>query len=119
VKNMTINSTLAGVALIAVMALAGAATAEPASADPDIVQVRVWIGDLDLHSTAGAVSALGRIEMAARSICGEAPSPVDLTGRAQHRACTEAAIDNGVTTLGAPTVTALRQGRSSEALASR
>lgn len=97
--------------IVALSAAVMATTAFAAPADPDAVSVKVRIGDLNLSETNGASIALGRIDGAARQICGEAPSNVDLGGSAIYRRCIASAVGNGVASLGAPLVTAMNQAR--------
>jgi len=99
------------IAAAALIAAISTTSAFAAPADPDTMSVKVRLADLDLRSQVGADAALARIGTAARAICGEAPAPVDLAGKAPYKACIAAATDNGVAALGAPEVTALNQAR--------
>jgi UrcA family protein len=109
--------TIATAALIAAVSTSSVFAA-PASSDTMSVKVR--LSDLDLRSAAGAEAAYARIGAAARAICGDSPSPVDLSAAAPYRACIAAAVDNGVSTLAAPQVTALNDARhGATAVASR
>jgi UrcA family protein len=109
---MSIRTLIASVALVASLSAGAAQAADTAS-------VKVQVSDLDLSSHAGAVTALHRIEAAARIICGEPGSPNDLSGSAQYKSCYTNAMNNGVTGLGSPMVTAVYEGHSSTFLAAR
>jgi UrcA family protein len=99
------------IATAALIAAVSATSAFAAPADPDVMSVKVRLADLDMSSPVGAEAAYARIGIAARAICGEAPSPVDLAAKAPYQACLAAATDNGVSALGAPNVTALNDAR--------
>jgi UrcA family protein len=109
---MSIRTLIASVALVASLSAGAAQAADTAS-------VKVQVSDLDLSSHAGAVTVLHRIENAARIICGEPGAPNDLSGAKQYKACISAAMNNGVTGLGSPMVTAVYEGRGSTFLAAR
>lgn len=99
------------IAAAALIAAISATSAFAAPADPDVMSVKVRISDLDMRTPVGANAAYARIGVAARAICGEAPSPMDLAAKAPYQACLGAAVDNGVSALGSPEVTALNQAR--------
>jgi len=101
------------------VASVNAQTIRASQPDDDVVSVRVRIGDLDLHSEVGAKTALQRIQVAARRICGPAEHPT-LAEWAALRACLAATVNNGVESLGDPLVTALNGGSTpTERLASQ
>src|SRR5579863_3364645 len=113
-RNFTAAATMvAGVALAALAYAPGAAQAQTAS-NPDQVSVRISYGDLDLSSQTGAREMIGRIDNAARVICGEPSSNADLSGWAQQRACAQSTVSDAVASLGNPTVTALNDQRRGE-----
>jgi len=72
-------------ALLAAAALtAGVAHAEP-------VTKRVAVGDLNLMSQAGRDTFEGRVRLAAKAVCGSAPT-LELKGARQVASCKRAAI---------------------------
>ena len=90
-------------------AIAGPATTDdtwPVAGLYQTYQTTVSFADLDLNRTSGADTALARIKLAARKVCGARPSPRELVPMIQHRSCVVLAVDNGVADLGAPLVTA-------------
>jgi UrcA family protein len=87
----------------AVLALALAASGAASAQDQTM---RVRIGDLNVHSDAGATAALARIRTAAASFCGGDGSR-DLGAIAQQRACVSRMTWTAVSALHAPRVTAL------------
>lgn len=103
------------------VALAAPATAgvRPAQGQPDALETTVRLADLDLNRVAGADLALARIGRAARDVCGEAPSPRDLSKRTRYRACVASATGNAVTWVDAPLMTARHEGRGPAMLAAR
>lgn len=91
----------------AVLALALAASGA-ASAEDGTMSVR--IGDLNVHSDAGAKAALARIRATAAQFCGGEGSR-DLGVIAEQRTCVDRMSGKAVDSLAAPKVTAL-SGRS-------
>ena len=75
-RNLTITSALAALAL--------AATAQPAAAET--VSIAVPYGDLNLSTEAGMATLAGRIAAASRRICGEADVRSVHDGR-DHQQC--------------------------------
>ena len=80
--------------------------------------MRVKIGDLNVHSDAGARTAFKRINIAARDFCGplQGYSP---TYPAEVRACRKEMTDKAVAKLDAPLVTALYTPAATTQLARR
>lgn len=80
--------------------------------------MRVKVGDLNVHSDAGARSAFKRINNAARDFCG--PLQGYSAGYpAQVRACRKEMVDKAVAKLDAPLVTALYTPQAATQLARR
>ena len=109
---MFIKHTLAAMAMIGSVFGAHPAAAQDRSSDQDLetFSVHVAFGDLNLNNEAGAKAMLHRIRYASRVVCGQAYDQV-LDAGGQFRACTDAATDRAITTLGAPLVTALYSGK--------
>jgi UrcA family protein len=101
---------IAGAGLVSVAAAPGSARAQPAS-NPESVSVRITYADLNLSSQEGAREMMGRIEGAARIICGESSSNNDLAERSREHACVNQTMSGAVRSLDAPTVTALSESR--------
>ena len=101
---------LAGVGLAALAAAPGSTQAQPATSQ-DSVSVRISYSDLNLATSAGARQMMGRIQSAARIICGESSVNNDLTERDREHACVDATVSDAVRSLDAPTVTALSDKR--------
>jgi len=98
---------------LAVLALSMAAGAH---AEEGIMRVKV--GDLNVHSDAGARTAFKRINNAARNFCGplQGYSP---GYQAEVRACRKEMTDKAVSKLDAPLVTALHTPQATTQLARR
>jgi UrcA family protein len=91
--------------------IAGAAIAQSATQTATGGVAKVFVGDLDLTSSAGADAALQRIAKAANSVCGYRPLPFDLDGGAEYRKCVKSAVDGAVGQLHAPVLAARSAGR--------
>jgi UrcA family protein len=114
---MSAKTLLTAVALIGSFGFAGNALSAPATAsNPDVVSVKVAVGDLNLGDVAGAAVALRRIHNAAGSICGAAPYALDLDRTAAYRQCMGATVGEAVASLASPTVTALYNGQRATVL---
>jgi len=113
--------TLLSVSLsAAVLVCGGAAFAAPA---PDQMRSEVVsLGDLNLASATGANTALVRLHGAANRVCANGASSRQLAAWADYQSCRHQAMDDGVTRLNAPLVTARYVKKTpapSEVLASR
>ncbi|MBS0578396.1 MAG: UrcA family protein [Proteobacteria bacterium] len=93
--------------------IAGSAPAGAASPETER-QVTVHYGDLDLASVAGATQLYERLRTAARQVCGEP----GLTLGEQHawQVCFEGSVEQAVTAVGNPIVSALAAGRDYRSL---
>ena len=80
--------------------------------------MRVKIGDLNVHSDAGARTAFKRINLAARDFCGPLQG-YSATYPAEVRACRKEMVEKAVTKLDAPLVTALYSPQTATQLARR
>lgn len=65
--------------------------------------------DLDLSARAGAEVVLRRIERAAESVCGGAPSTRDLSMTIAWRECVDESVSEAVVELDAPLVTTIHE----------
>jgi UrcA family protein len=101
---------IAGAGLASLASAPSSARAQPAS-NSESVSVRINFADLNLSSQQGARAMMGRIQGAARSICGDPSSMVDLGERARSETCIDQTVDDAVRSLGSPTVAALRDSR--------
>jgi UrcA family protein len=100
------NAHALGLSLVAATL---AAAAEPASAksNESPISVRVSFADLDINHPAGADMLLKRIERAADTACGGAPSDPLLVESFNYRECRADAIRQAVIQANAPVLTAL------------
>ena len=101
---------IAGAGLAALATAPSSVQAQPMSGS-DPVSVRISYADLNLSSPEGARRMLGRIQGAARNICGDPSSMVDLGERARTESCVDQTVSDAVSSLGAPTVTGLSDTR--------
>src|SRR5262245_31237399 len=69
--------------------------------------VTVRFADLDLDTPAGASALYGRLSHAAREVCGDPVSVIDLTQLRDIQSCRQEAIVNAVTSVDRPMLTAL------------
>ena len=91
-------------ALVAAIAMAGTATADPVSQK---YSVRIKHADLDLATEAGALTAMTRVSNAAQEACGERPSPRLIMATEAHLTCTTVFTRKAVEAIGSPVLTAL------------
>jgi UrcA family protein len=104
---MSLKLIVTTIAAMGALAYAVSSHAAPTS-DPDTVSVKVSLAGLDMTSQSGGELALRRITSAARIICGEAPSPMELDHA--YPSCMKTTVDRAVDSLGNPIVTALNGG---------
>jgi UrcA family protein len=105
------KSLLPALAGVSLAALAIAPNAARAQSSQDSASVRISYADLNLSSPQDARKMMDRIESAARFVCGDSSSSVDLSERAREGACVDAAVSDAVHSLAAPSVTALSDHR--------
>jgi UrcA family protein len=67
----------------------------------------VAYADLDLSGRAGAEAVLRRIERAAESVCGGAPSTRDMSMTIAWRKCVDESVSEAVDEVDAPLVTTI------------
>ena len=100
--------------LLGLLAPAIGFLAQPALADPETItqSIIVRYSDLNLATPEGAQTLYGRIEQAARKVCGsESDGGRFLTPGPSYSACFRKAVDDAVNHVNRPTLTALhRQG---------
>jgi UrcA family protein len=109
--NLTSRSTLRPFALALVLGLLGATQAfagEPSA-------VKVSYSDLNISTQAGAQTLYNRIAGAARTVCGYEGS--SLLDKSVWRACYRDAIDEAVSKVNSPQLTAIHTGRPVSAVA--
>jgi len=97
-------------AVIASLAIAGSAAAQPEeSGDRSVV---IWTGHYDLESDAGARQMLARIHHAAVKMCGVDEDAAMAEGAVAFKRCVAELTSKAVRDLDAPRVTALaNEGR--------
>ena len=106
----------------AFLALAVAvALATPAKADPveQKYSVRIKYADLDLATEAGALKAIKRVNQAAKTACGERPSPRLIMATEAHQVCIGVFTRKAVEAIGSPVLTALVERTPTALIASR
>ena len=109
--------TSACLAVFAATAVASAAAAQSSVANPPVVSRTVHLGDIDLHTQAGAKEAARRIHVAADFVCGG-----DNTLWRQDSdfdACRNDAVDRALAALQAPMVSAALGRQTPTGLAAR
>ena len=93
---------------LCIAALAFAALASPAAAETGRTHsgagIQVFYGDLDTSSQAGAKVLVGRLNAAAREVCGADSQARGLT-RLQQRTCQTNAVSRAVARINNPVVT--------------
>jgi UrcA family protein len=100
------RSPVRSLTLVLVLGLIGATQAlatEPAG-------IKVTFRDLNLDTLAGAQTLHGRIAAAARQVCGY--EGADLIERAIWKSCYRGAIDDAVSKVNSPLLTAVHTGRA-------
>jgi UrcA family protein len=104
-----LKSVLIAIAGAGLASLAAAPGSARAQTDPnsESVSVRISYADLNLSSREDARKMFGRIQGAARRICGDPSSMVDLGERASAETCIDQTVSDAVRSLNVPTVTAL------------
>ena len=99
----------------------GIATVSFASDSPDVLQVKVKYGDLNVSSTSGATSLYNRIRYAAYSVCHpfRPLNSADFGERNVFTACVQKAMSNAINAVNEPalfTVANAKNGTSKPVL---
>jgi UrcA family protein len=76
-------------------------------ADTGVQQMDVSYADLNLRHPAGAHVMFGRVNFAAKRVCGGEPDFVDLPMRRYFKNCVRFAVEDALSQLQAPLVTSL------------
>jgi UrcA family protein len=100
--------TLVGrsVTLVAALALSGAALAQDRHS-MDVRTMTVRYADLNISTASGATTLYHRILGAARSVCGEEGSELDLEARHTWDDCFRSAVNDAVEKVHSPLLTAV------------
>jgi len=101
--------SLTGIAATAVLLCLGIT---PAWSAPETHSVTVSFRDLDLSTQAGAKALYGRIQSAARKVCGYAGA--DLIEQSIWRSCYRNSVSDAVGKVNNPLLTAVHTGRPAE-----
>ncbi|PZQ61395.1 MAG: hypothetical protein DI570_12660 [Phenylobacterium zucineum] len=106
-------------ATAAIAAPAAAQSVRQSTNDPDMLEVVVRLGDLDLRRPEGAATAVQRLRRASRAVCGGEASvlPIEITARRQN--CIQGALARAVQDLDAPLVTRAYGGTALREFAAR
>ena len=108
------KTTLLPLALGASMLALVVTPATSVSAQPvQSFSATVKYSDLNLSSREGAKAMYERIKSTARKLCGDEPSNSEFGGIQAWQGCVSDAVDNAVTHLNAPMVTAFNGGSRS------
>jgi len=91
-------------------AILTSAIAAPAFAEDTTAQMRVKVGDLNLGTGVGALSAFNRIRVATRDFCSLDPGNRNLSVQAEARKCDAQMTYLAVKQLDSPMVTAMYEG---------
>jgi UrcA family protein len=103
-RSKILVATLATAALCGLCAPASAATLP---AGYETISTTVHVGDLNLARQPDARTALSRIHIAAKRVCGSAADHRDLEQIAQRKACIGETLTRTISELGVPTVSAV------------
>ena len=106
--------TLAAIASISLPAGA----AEPAN-PADNRGIKVSFDDLDFNNSAAVADLYRRIQLSARFACTDSSSPWDATRQKNLERCYNATLEDAVTKVNRPQLTALHRGESKPVLASK
>jgi len=84
---------------------------EPARAQHIDSSVAVSYADLNLADPAGARTLYARLKRAAGKVCGNQPSPLDLSASMAYQDCYDSALDKAVKRVGSKQLYALHAER--------
>jgi len=103
------NTRVLTAALAAGVTLAAAAAANAAAVtyDPDTDTAAVSTADLNLSSASDARLLVVRLHTAAKAVCGDEPSKVDIPMHRAYEACLSSAYNGGVAQVNNAMVTAM------------
>jgi UrcA family protein len=96
------------------LALAAALMAPPIAglAAESPTQMRVVIGDINLHTSQGVASAYARLQSAAHTVCGRAPDQRELGSHIAWTRCVAAALEGAVAQIHSAALADLHARRS-------
>lgn len=96
------------------LTLAAALIASPIAAfgAESPTQMRVVIGDINLHTPQGVASAYARLQSAAQTVCGRAPDQRDLGSHIAWMRCVASALDGAVAQIHSAALADLHARRS-------
>jgi len=97
------------IALATLVAVCTIGTAQATTATRNVVQQVVNYGDLNLANEADAAILHGRIESAARKVCGLSYSLIPMEIKSRIQACVQDATARAVADVNAPALTRLGQ----------
>ena len=109
-------ATLTFAALASLSLQAGAA--EPATPAGNS-GIKVSFDDLDFNNSAAVADLYRRIQLSARLACTDASSPWDATRQKNLERCYSATLEDAVSKVNRPQLTALHRGESKPVLASK
>ncbi len=96
-----------------------AGAGEPAAKPTDNSGIKVSFDDLDFNNSAAVADLYRRIQLSARLACTDGSSPWDATRQKNLERCYSATLEDAVTKVNRPQLTALHRGESKPVLASK
>jgi UrcA family protein len=115
-NTMNSSSKLCSLVAIAVFGAVGAGFASVAAAgSPELLQITVAYGDLNVSTARGAATLYNRIRTAAQEVCWPLDHG-DVSSMRQMAVCTNKAIVDAVTSIDQPALFAVYNARSGHPL---
>ncbi len=115
-NTMNSSSRLCSFAAIAVFGAVGASFAGVAAAgSPELLQIAVPYGDLNISTVRGAATLYNRIRTAAQQVCWPLDHG-DLSSKRQLAVCTSKAIADAVTSIDQPALFAVYSAKNAQPL---
>lgn len=107
-KNRVYSSVLIGLAATC----AGMTQATAANLDPGVNSVRVSYADLNLSTDAGISALYGRLQAAAKTVCGPAPRITETLQFLDWSQCRRTALTNAIEKLDHPALSELHRQKT-------
>ncbi len=110
--NALIERSIAAFALAATFTSLTLTAQAEKPADPTESNIKVKFRDLDLSKLEGVAALYDRIERSARLVCKDSTSPWDAGRVETFQRCYEAAIQDAVSSINQPKLTALHRAKT-------
>jgi UrcA family protein len=115
-NTMNSSSRLCSLVAIAVLgAVAASFTGVAAAGNPELLQITVKYGDLNVSTAQGAATLYNRIRMAAQEVCWPLDHG-DASSKRQTDACAHKAIVEAVTSIDRPALFAVYSAKNNQPL---